>query len=250
MKKVFIFIGSRKKTESNSYRFINLLMNELRKKSSEALEFNQYFPDDIAIKSCLGCTKCFDTGNCALDKIDKFEEAKESMLRSDLIVFISPVYAHNVTGDMKVFLDRISYWMHLFRLAGKKSIGVSISSTNGNSYVNSYLKKVLELLGTQVISNLAITVDGPAMLDDIEYTEKMLPKIADKICEQMYSSTFETSREQEKFYKNMRKMYQLVDVANRKNSAEYQYWEKTGMLNYDSLQMYVEHKFIDMSNER
>ena len=181
MKKVFIFVASKDVKEANSKKVIKLLVDEMNKKSQEEIAYSVYDANTLKIDSCLGCCNCFNTGICSLDKKDNFNLVKKVLEESDLIILVSPVYAHNVTGDMKIFIDRLSYWMHIFKLAGKKSVSISVSSTNGNDFVNSYLKKILELLGTQVVTNISVTVDGPRMLEDEEFLKEIIPQTANRI---------------------------------------------------------------------
>ena len=107
---------------------------------------------DITIEMCLGCRKCFEVGHCPLDDLDDMKIIKEKMLQSDIILFASPVYAHNLSGIMKNFLDRITYWIHLMRLHNKLGIVVASTSQSGGQTVTNYLKMFLTWLGVNVIN--------------------------------------------------------------------------------------------------
>ena len=132
--------------------------------------------------------------------------------------------------------------MHIFKLVGKKSVSISVSSTNGNDFVNSYLKKILELLGTQVVANTSVTVDGPRMLEDEEFLKGIIPQTAKKIIKSMDKKQFTSTREQEKFYENMRQLYMNVDDEFKDKTVEFLYWKESGMLESESLQEYVNYK--------
>lgn len=240
MKRAFIFIGSRQAEKSNSKQVIDLIINQLNKYSDEKIVYNIYYPNSININNCLGCNTCFEKGFCLLDKKDNFNLVKDKILESDLIIFVSPVYAHNITGDMKVFIDRISSWFHIFKLAGKKSVVISVSSTNGNEYVNGYLRKVLEIAGTEVISNISVTIDGPCMLKDEEFLQEVLPKICKRIIKSLNSDKFNTSREQEKYFVSMRDIYKNTIEEYKDKSFEYLYWKDKKMLESESLKDYVD----------
>ncbi len=239
MKKVFAFVGSRRGQSSNSKTVLELLIDNISNNINEKVFYDIYYADNIKMLNCLGCCNCFEKGECVLDKKDKFNIIKEKMISSDFIIFVSPVYAHNVNGDMKVFIDRISSWFHLFRLAGKKSAVISVSSTNGNDFVNSYLKKILELAGTEVVSTVSVTIDGPCMLEDEEFLKESLPFIGKKIANAIIDTSFQTSREQEKFFLSMREMYKSIKEEYRNKSYEYKYWNTTGMLESESLKNFV-----------
>lgn len=235
MKKIFVYMGTRRGEKSHSRRVIELLREQLERFKEEDIIYSIHTPDTININSCTGCCTCFGKGVCVMDGRDNFDRVKEDILESDFIILVSPVYAHSVTADMKLFIDRISYWLHLFRLAGKKSMAISVSSTNGNDYVNAYLKKILELAGTQVIGTLGVTVDGPRMLEEKEFLEETLPFMAKRIVREMKSRDFNTSREQEKFFLSMQMIYENTDEESRGESYEYNYWKDNGMLAANSL---------------
>lgn len=239
MKRIFTYIGSRRGEESNSKKIVDLLMKNISQYLDEEIESDIYYPADININNCLGCCACFTTGKCALDSKDNFNVIKDKMLNADFLIMASPVYAHGVSGDMKTFIDRISYWFHLFRLSGKKSAVISVSSTNGNDYVSSYLKKVMELAGTEVVQSLAVTVDGPKMLESDDFIGITLPFTAKKIAESLKTGAFKPSREQEKFFASMKEIYANMPVEAKEKSTEYKYWKESGMLNSQSLEHYV-----------
>jgi multimeric flavodoxin WrbA len=134
---------------------------------------------------CLSCNNCFLKGNCVQDNNDSMGLIKEKILEADLIILGSPVFAHNVSGDMKTFIDRISYWLHVFRLANKKSITITTSASNGNINVNNYLSKILTMLGSQNILDIKITTMIPNLLNDTEFMKDELINYVDLICNEL-----------------------------------------------------------------
>lgn len=205
MLKVFAFVGSRR--IGNTHAAVKLFLDALREKLQQSLDVTLYTAADLELAACMSCNTCFLTGTCVRDSADNFNAVKEQMLQADLLIFASPVYAHDVSGDMKTFIDRLSYWLHLMRLAGKKSVVLSTSSTNGNELVNAYLVKMLEYLGTEVVANLPITVDGPRMLEDALFLNTVLPAAAGKTAAQLDSGDFSASSRQEGYFKFMRQTY-------------------------------------------
>lgn len=59
------------------------------------------------IRMCIRCGGCFykTPGKCALK--DDMSELVRKFLASDVVIFATPVYIDNVTGLMKVFIDRL-----------------------------------------------------------------------------------------------------------------------------------------------
>ena len=56
------------------------------------------------IKYCIGCLSCQKTGKCALK--DDMAEIIEKMRKVDSIVFVTPIYYYEMSGQLKTFLDR------------------------------------------------------------------------------------------------------------------------------------------------
>ena len=98
------------------------------------------------------------------------------MFSADVVAFASPVYAHSLTGLMKNFIDRISYWLHILKLTGKYGIVVSVSNSNGNVFVDDYLSKMMEFLGVSVIEKVDYSNVKPLDRQDIIETANKIKK--------------------------------------------------------------------------
>lgn len=232
MLKVFAFVGSRR--VGNTHVAVRLFLDTLQAKLGYHFDITLYTAADLDISPCQGCGSCFLSGKCVRDSVDHFSSVREQLLQSDMIILASPVYAHGVSGDMKIFIDRISFWLHLFRLAGKKSAVISTSSSNGNEIVNAYLVKILEYLGTEVVTDLAVTVDDPRMLEDKLFLKSMLPDIAGKAAKKLVSGSFSSSPRQEGYFKIMRQNY-----SKNCEGYEAKYWHESKLCSYESLNEYV-----------
>jgi len=54
---------------------------------------------------CQGCYACEKTGKCF--QKDGMNELCEKILAADVLAFATPVYFYNMSGQMKVFIDRL-----------------------------------------------------------------------------------------------------------------------------------------------
>ena len=166
MKNIFIYIGSRRKTTSNTFKFINLTLNKLCKKSATPLKYEIFTPTNTSINNCEGCLNCFNSGVCFQDKLDDMEVIKNKLLNSDFIIFATPIYSNFVTADMKCFIDRLSYWTHLMILAGKPAIALTTSNGNGCEYTLNYMHTIMSHLGLDVVKKINITAFENANFSD------------------------------------------------------------------------------------
>ena len=101
MKKVLVINGSRNYV-SKGYKIISKIQKGLDSNKFEMVLFD---PNKLQLEFCRGCKNCFNTGKCPLDLKDSGKLLKDSMIEADFIIFLSPVYAHNVSGDIKNIID-------------------------------------------------------------------------------------------------------------------------------------------------
>lgn len=146
MKKIFIYIGSRKE-KSNTVKLVELILEKLISCSKEKIEFDIYTANNVIIKNCIGCEQCFYKGECSQEKVDDMGLLKEKMIQADFILLGSPVYANFISADMKCFIDRISSWTHLIRLAGKPAMMVITSNGSGVKETFKYMYLIMAQLG-------------------------------------------------------------------------------------------------------
>lgn len=231
MKKIIAFLGSRKGLKSNTYRFTKLLLDRLLQQYDE-IQYEILTPDKYNILPCLSCNNCFINGQCNQDKLDDMKIIKEKMVQADLIIFGSPVFAHNISGDMKIFIDRISCWLHIFKLAKKRSITISVSSNNGNIFVNDYLKYILDSLGANNFLDIEITEN---LFDNKDFIENEINTYVNLIYNELNNNTFIASKSQEKLFTSIKSIISEYP----KDHNEYLYWQNNGLLNCETYQEYL-----------
>lgn len=226
--KLFIYVGSKRKENSRSMETVELIKKNLMNKGNiHEADINVYYAHSITVRECTGCCCCFYTGKCPQDKMDDMAAIKADLLSSDCVIFISPVYLHSVSGVTKTFIDRISYWAHLFKLIGKFGLVISVSSTNGNEYVDYYLEKVQHSMGVSVVDKCSLPLD---LIDGEEFTnrvEKSLGKLLD-----CYNNVVESRPTQKQEF--LFTTYKDMLLNSGKKNAEYLDWERNGLFEFSS----------------
>lgn len=61
---------------------------------------------DKEIKFCKGCLACQTTGKCVIK--DDVYEIVEKVKESEVIIFATPIYYYEMSGQMKTLLDRLN----------------------------------------------------------------------------------------------------------------------------------------------
>lgn len=239
--RIFCVSGSRNKQSVGA-----ALAHQLENKFNELGEKTIfYIGQKFNLSPCEGCSMCFVQGICPLDDIDGFGSVKEQILKSDLIIIISPVYVNNVPGIIKNLIDRISHWSHVLKLAGKMGIVISIADNSGAEFVGDYLEKVLSFCGCNVIGKYNITKTKNNL---------SLGKIADNIYKNIElaienGEQYQSTDVLEKQFHNLKKGYLLYKNAILNDAYEVKYWYSTGMIECNSFQEWLQKKSGDINQE-
>ena len=100
MSKIVVFNGSPRK---NGYtaKLLAQVVNGAKSKGAEVIEFNL---NDPGISGCIGCYYCRTHDGCAVK--DYLQPMYKAIDEADAIVFSSPIYYYQITGQAKVWLDR------------------------------------------------------------------------------------------------------------------------------------------------
>ncbi len=61
---------------------------------------------DFNLKYCIGCYACRNTGTCF--QKDGMDELYNKLKTASVIVFATPVYFYSMSGQLKVFIDRLT----------------------------------------------------------------------------------------------------------------------------------------------
>lgn len=154
------------------------------------------------------------------------------MIDSNFIIWGSPVYTMQVSGQMKNFLDRLASWYHLLKLAGKSGMTVSTTAGNGLEEVQDYLGMMLCATGTKVVASLETYGMFPKTLRDQEKARKEAHKTAEKV----YS--YITREKQIETDEYLEQCFQISKIKVTKGAewlpGDYKYWEENEMLELSS----------------
>ena len=224
--RVFAYVGSARGRESYSRMVVEKLIQKLKESGLVDSEFIAS-PDKYEIKNCRGCTRCYYSGKCPLDDCDSMGELKREMEKADLIILASPVYIHNVTGYMKNFLDRLTMWCYTMPMIGKYAFPISVSATNGNSYVDGYLNKILNIFGAGMIGNMSICT---VFMKENDLSDKIGEAVENIAGVVEGKKKLESNKGQVDYYLRMKKLLTNLDDENHIKK----YWEDNNRFNSDS----------------
>ncbi len=127
MTKVCIIIGSRR--DGNSSKLAKLMKDKFKK---ERIISNIITPGNQKIYLCTGCMDCDINGKC--DFKDDMDENINKILESDTLIFISPTRWNLLSGDLKIFMDRLNPLYTPKKLENKKMVSIVIGGKKKEEY--------------------------------------------------------------------------------------------------------------------
>jgi NAD(P)H-dependent FMN reductase len=174
IKKVTVLMGSPHKggaTYSASRKFLDNLAS-FGDVLGEIVTLSDY---DIGV--CRGCKTCFNRGEEHCPLKDDRDVLIEKIMDSDAVVFASPNYSWQVSGVMKVFLDRIGFLFHRPRFHGKIATSIVVQGIGFGGRIRKYLEFVARGLGFRTVKGSVIRTLEPM-------TEKAIRKMDQALAEQ------------------------------------------------------------------
>jgi len=179
--KVTAFVGSARK--KHTYRNTERFLQHLQKMGD--VEYEIVALSEYNLKICKGCKLCLDKGEEKCPLRDDRDLLLKKIQQSDGVVFASPNYSFQVSGQMKVFLDRLGFLFHRPEYFGKAFTSIVAQGIYGGNKIVKYLDFVGGALGFNVVKGCVIKTLEPM-------TEKARKKTVAQI-----------KRQSKKYYKEL-----------------------------------------------
>jgi multimeric flavodoxin WrbA len=157
MKKVTAFVGSgHKRLTHNAVR---QFLDDLR--SFGDVEVELVTLSDYRIGTCRGCRLCFEKGEETCPMKDDRDVLIGKIMASDGVVLASPNYSFQVSGMMKVFLDRLGFVFHRPCFFGRAFTSIVTQGFFGGKKIVKYLDFVGNALGFNTVPGTCFTALDP-----------------------------------------------------------------------------------------
>jgi len=147
--RVTVINGSERK--ESTYHCTKTFLNEISKfEGVEKEEF--FFPKDMPY-FCKGCFSCFYNGENTCPHNESVTPIVKSILNADLLIITSPVYAMDVSGQLKALLDHLCFMWFSHRpnpkMFGKIAVTISTTAGAGLSHTTKTIKNSLNFWGVK-----------------------------------------------------------------------------------------------------
>jgi multimeric flavodoxin WrbA len=180
---------------------------------------------DFRITPCTACEGCSFNGVCVFD--DDLPLIVERMKGADGIVFTSPVYIDNVSGQIKIFFDRLADAIHYQLLAGKYGCSVATTHTSGGDEVVAYQNHVLNYLGIPAVGGISCRTGGGN--DAVDAKEAEARALGKKLADAIAQGWSDPAQEEE--MRSNREFFRDIVIENRDfRTEEFGRWVRMGWI--------------------
>jgi multimeric flavodoxin WrbA len=104
MKRILAVMGSPRRN-GNTHILVSKIIEGAK---AGGAVVDELFLGDLTIRECDGCHACWKGKECSKD--DDMRAIYQGIIRSDVIIFGTPVYWYGPTALMKAFIDRFVYF--------------------------------------------------------------------------------------------------------------------------------------------
>lgn len=180
--KVLAIIGSPRKSGHSSFIIDKI---EEKIKSMSDVDFERIYLADANLELCKGCGVCLLKGEENCPNKDDREKIVEKILNANGVIFISPVYAMNMTALMKNLMDRTAYTMHRPRFFNQYTMIVSVT---GGSGLKETIKSMsaIKYSGYNIVNTLGVV--APKALKTNTISDLNILKKIDSEAEKFYNN--------------------------------------------------------------
>ncbi|MEE0776170.1 MAG: flavodoxin family protein [Bacillota bacterium] len=157
MSKIVIFNGSPRKKGICS-QVLNEMIQGAEEKGNEVTYFNL---NDKGVRGCQSCFYCRKHEGCATK--DDLQPMYEAIKEADAIVFSSPIYMSRITGQAKLWIDRLYPFINNQfqpRNPGKKVFALYVQGAFDDTMYQSEvdtMEEVFKKFGWEVVENMIVS---------------------------------------------------------------------------------------------
>ena len=220
--KIVIINGSPRALKGNTGQLVKVFAESVKKEGAETEIVNLF---DVSIHPCQGCEVCSKTGSCVIK--DDVADIQDTMLAADGIVFASPNYMMNVSGHMKMFMDRCFTHVHCQSMVGKYGAVLVTSAGPIFESIEEYMLSILGFLGCWTVGSAGAAV---LQLEDDDECQNVFAETAalgKKIVEAI--TTRAAFPDQEDKRQQIFEMMKLMGCNKKEDwPHEYNYWRTRG----------------------
>jgi multimeric flavodoxin WrbA len=174
MTKITAFVGSY--TRKNTYKAVVQFLNNLQ--ALGGVEYEIVPLSNYKLGVCKGCCQCFEKGEEFCPLKDDRDVLMDKIMASDGVVFATPNYSFQLSGLMKIFLDRFGFAFHRPRFFGKAFTSIVTQGFSGGGEIVKYLDFFGTYLGFNTVRGACVTTLEPRTEKDQQKIDRALEALS------------------------------------------------------------------------
>lgn len=182
---------------------------------------------------CRGCFSCFFKGEQTCPDAQYTKPIVDALEEADVIVMTSPIYALDVSGQMKALLDHLCFmWVsHRPNPVMFKKVGVIFTTTAGAGlgHATKTLKKTFTFWGVKRTFVFKKAVAAMKWDDVAEKKKREIKKEAAKLAKRVAAAA-KGNKRPKLFFRVMFSLMKGMQKKNDWNPTDRAHWEKNGWL--------------------
>jgi multimeric flavodoxin WrbA len=177
------------------------------------------------IPLCNGCHNCVMMGEEKCPHFDKIKPIVEKIDDCDGIIIGSPVYAMNVTGLLKNFIDHVAYLYHRPEFFSKKALVVVTTAGAGHKKVANYIDETLRHWGVNKVYKISMACGGKDSLET-----KDIDKISRKFAGDVESRKLHSPKFGDIIFFDV---WKAMASSDNPIELDKDFWIKNDLINHD-----------------
>lgn len=229
--KIVVLNGNQR--HGSTWHCVDMIKEEISKRTEiEVKEFS--LPKDMP-HFCNGCFSCFMNGEGTCPHSSAVLPIVEAITGSDLIILMSPVYAMDISGQMKAMLDHLCFmWMsHRPNPSMFNKVGLTVCTTAGAGlgHATSTLRKSLTFWGVKRVYSYKNPVSAMKWAEVKPGKQAKIRKDAAKLAKKLISSVDGIEKAGNPLFRSI--FFKLMSGMMRKNTwnlHDREHWHSNGWL--------------------
>ncbi|MGI6039662.1 MAG: flavodoxin family protein [Clostridiales bacterium] len=211
----------------NTWRLTKLFLDQF-----EGAAITEFFLPQSGPLYCTGCMRCINKGETYCPHAETVQPIVEAIDQSDLIVFASPCYVMNMTGQMKSLMEHLAYRFMSHRpepsMFRKQGLVLSTAAGAGAGKTTKAIAENLFFWGVAKIYRYGVAIQA---LDFEQISAKRKHKIERRVNRIVRILKRNTGRVKPGLKsKFMFAIMKLAQIQNEWNPTDREHWVKHGWL--------------------
>ena len=174
--KIIIINGS-PRTNGLTASLLHSIEKNLKSRSAD-IDTEYFDLSRLSMSQCVGCCSCYTTGHCHMK--DDAELLYKKIKDADGLILGSPTYASNVSGYMKLLIDRGHFVIEQL-LTGKYCVTVTTGENYGSRDASRVLNNLVLYSGGHLADKIVMNAPFNGINEVAEKVEHLACRSADKI---------------------------------------------------------------------